>query len=584
MGRTTAGTGTATDALSTLRLAAEALSRMPAMSTTCDGRDAWADVVRATQQLVNMATAVQDEAIVRLAAIEPFVTDDGEIEETHRAPGHVALDAAAIVSGALEVSAVHAEHRVRSAVRLAADGAPGTATCTGLGRLHDAMRAGVLDAYRAGVVAAELELAPPEVAETVVATLGDHLAHATGPQLRRRCRRLLAGISPDLLRQRAERARSDCRLRRWVAEPGVDQWEGTFPSEDAAAAWAAIDARAQQLVADGSCDRVDRARAQALIDLVMNSATVTTVITLAVPASPTEARAVAQALGTVDDGAQSPSRGRDTPEPTARAHQTAPGLIEVMSGRSIEPVLVPAAWLSDLLDNAEVVAPPRRRRQSTVQVETRRCAPLTGALTSSACSESYRPPDRMAALVRQRDGRCRFPGCSVAARFCDLDHVRPWPGGPTALANLMCLCRRHHRVKQRPGWSVRLDPDGTAAWTDPTGALRTTLPLDALHAVVLPGAPAGHGTSAAAHATNACPEDAPHSDLEFAFEHLLGHSPPARRRPRQRRQRADLRHGLPTPSGSARTFTVELGPGVRACGPRPVRRTSSTDDSEAPPF
>ena len=77
-------------------------------------------------------------------------------------------------------------------------------------------------------------------------------------------------------------------------------------------------------------------------------------------------------------------------------------------------------------------------------------------------------------LVKARDGRCRFPGCAVAARFCDLDHVRPWPTGPTHPTNLICLCRRHHRIKQRHGWRVTLTDDGTTTWTDPTGRQRTT--------------------------------------------------------------------------------------------------------------
>ena len=71
---------------------------------------------------------------------------------------------------------------------------------------------------------------------------------------------------------------------------------------------------------------------------------------------------------------------------------------------------------------------------------------------------AYAPTNVMAKRIRARDRRCRFPGCTVAAVFCDLDHVRPWPAGPTHDTNLLCLCRRHHRVKQRPGWTVTLDP------------------------------------------------------------------------------------------------------------------------------
>ena len=116
------------------------------------------------------------------------------------------------------------------------------------------------------------------------------------------------------------------------------------------------------------------------------------------------------------------------------------------------------------------------------------CDPLTGARLDPddhLATDTYRPGPTLTALVKARDGRCRFPGCSIAARFCDLDHVRPWPTGPTTDTNLLTLCRRHHRTKQAPGWRVHLAPDGTTTWTDPTGRERTTTPLDALKSLVL---------------------------------------------------------------------------------------------------
>ena len=91
-----------------------------------------------------------------------------------------------------------------------------------------------LDTYRAAVIAAELAEAPPQVAATVVAALEGHFGSEDAAHLRRRCRRVLTRISPDLLVQRARRAREECGLRRWADEPGVDKWVGTFPSEEAA--------------------------------------------------------------------------------------------------------------------------------------------------------------------------------------------------------------------------------------------------------------------------------------------------------------------------------------------------------------
>ena len=197
----------------------------------------------------------------------------------------MALDCAAILSGALNVTAVHAERRVVAAVQLAADGPAGTSTETGLGGLHDAMRAARLDPYRAGVIVDELEVAPPEVRDAVITALDPWIDVEDGPHLRRRTRAHLARISPDLLRQRAEKARANSGLRRWVDQPGVDTWEGTFPSEEAAQAWAAIDALAQQYVHDGACPTIERARAKALTDLVAGNSTVQYVVTLTVPAT-----------------------------------------------------------------------------------------------------------------------------------------------------------------------------------------------------------------------------------------------------------------------------------------------------------
>ena len=247
--------------------------------------DQWAAAVGSLQRVIDVASAVQDAAIVRVAAVESEWAEDGTLVESHRALGHVALDAPAIVSGVLSVSAVHAERRVRAAVRMAADGPGGGGTDTGLGGLHAAMRAGRLDGYRAGVVAEELEAAPPQVAATVVAALEPHFEGEDGAHLRRRCRRVLTRVSPDLLVQRARRARERCGLRRWVEEPGVDRWEGTFPSEDAARAWAAIDALAHRYVEQAVCPTIERARAQALTDLVAGHATVATVLTVTVPAA-----------------------------------------------------------------------------------------------------------------------------------------------------------------------------------------------------------------------------------------------------------------------------------------------------------
>jgi hypothetical protein len=61
--------------------------------------------------------------------------------------------------------------------------------------------------------------------------------------------------------------------------------------------------------------------------------------------------------------------------------------------------------------------------------------------------------------VRVRDRHCRFPGCHRPTQVGDLDHATPWAErGHTTSANLIGLCRRHHRLKDAPGWTYCHQP------------------------------------------------------------------------------------------------------------------------------
>jgi hypothetical protein len=93
---------------------------------------------------------------------------------------------------------------------------------------------------------------------------------------------------------------------------------------------------------------------------------------------------------------------------------------------------------------------------------------------------SYRPPAALDRHVRLRDGTCRFPGCTVPARECDLDHLIPFPRGSTSAENLHALCRRHHALKHDGGWQVSSGPGQSLTWTSPLGATATSYPDDSL--------------------------------------------------------------------------------------------------------
>ncbi|MFV8053319.1 DUF222 domain-containing protein [Mycobacterium sp. 48b] len=93
----------------------------------------------------------------------------------------------------------------------------------------------------------------------------------------------------------------------------------------------------------------------------------------------------------------------------------------------------------------------------------------------------YRPSPKLATFVRMRDLTCMFPGCTVPATHCDLDHTTPWPTGATHPANLGPKCRTHHLIKTfhtgENGWTDTQHPDGSHTWTSPTSHTYRTTPF-----------------------------------------------------------------------------------------------------------
>jgi Domain of unknown function (DUF222) len=140
-----------------------------------------------------------------------------------------------------------------------------------------------------------------------------------------------------------------------------------------------------------------------------------------------------------------------------------------------------------ILPAAELAAMPPAARPGTAGTYTQLIAAARQALAAArqraaadreaadgcahaAESASYRPPARIREYVAARDETCRYPSCGQPAWRGDLDHTRPWDqGGRTCRCNLGALCRRHHRLKQLPGWALAQPEPGTFRWTTPAG-------------------------------------------------------------------------------------------------------------------
>ena len=89
---------------------------------------------------------------------------------------------------------------------------------------------------------------------------------------------------------------------------------------------------------------------------------------------------------------------------------------------------------------------------------------LSGAITDVG-RRTRKPPPALRRALRERDrGRCQYPGCD--SRRTDAHHIRHWAnGGQTSLANLISLCKGHHRLVHENGYIIATAGNGFAFYT-----------------------------------------------------------------------------------------------------------------------
>jgi hypothetical protein len=100
--------------------------------------------------------------------------------------------------------------------------------------------------------------------------------------------------------------------------------------------------------------------------------------------------------------------------------------------------------------------------------------PITGQILDMGHTK-YEPSRKLREFIHTRDPKCTYPGCNQKARRSQLDHITPWPQGPTNRDNLHPLCVHHHNLKTHGNWQVTRDHDtGETTWTSPRGLTAKT--------------------------------------------------------------------------------------------------------------
>ncbi len=281
----------------------------------------------------------------------------------------------------------------------------------------------------------------------------------TSIQLDRYLRRLLAELGLDVTTRRRKQALAERGV--WISHrgDGTADLAAVLASEDAERVYATV--RAMAMADRGRATGSVGEQSQPLLVLMADAL-------------------VDVILGTGGScaGDADPSVGQDSAIPaagsvrratvTTQIHVTVP--IDSLAGLTDEPGQINGFGAIPADVARKLAAGDARWRH--VFVHRRSGAVLdVGTL-------SYRPPAALDRHVRLRDGNCRFPGCSVPAGECDLDHLVAFPDGPTSAANLHALCRHHHRLKHDGGWQVEAQPDHALRWTSPLGAVAVTHPED----------------------------------------------------------------------------------------------------------
>jgi len=80
-------------------------------------------------------------------------------------------------------------------------------------------------------------------------------------------------------------------------------------------------------------------------------------------------------------------------------------------------------------------------------------------------------PPAMRRAIKARDEGCQFPACTLK-HYIDGYHIKHWSkGGETSLANLVQLCRHHHRLVHEGGFSCTKNAEGRVEFRNPNGEL-----------------------------------------------------------------------------------------------------------------
>ncbi|MGH3178727.1 MAG: DUF222 domain-containing protein, partial [Streptosporangiaceae bacterium] len=370
-----------------------------------------------------------------------------------------------------------------------------------------AFRDGILRQSKVAIIVRATAVLDPAEARAAEQLVLDRAGRLTPGALRAAIARAVMEVAPKKAKKRREAAAKDARVERWAEDSGNAAIAGhELPPDEVLAADQRITARARELKKSGLEGDMDVLRARAFLDLLLGKdsraqedaaesapnlagamvpggfagrVTLTVPLTNLTrladrpgeisgigPVDPWLARDLASAaaanprttwcITVTDEQGHAVGHGCARPEPKRHRKRAGPGTRDG-PGFTFVPTAERGTW------RLRVPGGGPDLLVSFDPIDTGRCDHRFQA-------RGHDPGIKLRHLTQVRHATCTGPGCRRPAATCDFEHNTPYEvGGRTCLCNGGPKCRRDHRLKQDPRWTVDQLPDGTFRWTTPTG-------------------------------------------------------------------------------------------------------------------
>ncbi|TCM50035.1 HNH endonuclease signature motif containing protein [Kribbella sp. VKM Ac-2568] len=469
----------------------------------------------------------------------------------------------------------------------------------------------VLSPAQAAAIVSELENVPKTVAvedlavaEQQLVALGRHFCPSELRKAARRVRDLLDADGPAPEEDKAH-AREELRLR--PADRGV-KFSGYLANENAELFQSLILSGAKpRKTVTGELDprSPDKRRADALTD-VLNVAS--NAITTATAAGPADTADTADTAGASDSGSapgtaelptspgEAPAAGRAAETGTA-GRGTATSRAAAVAGYGPKAHVTVTIDLKDLTDAGAHAVGTLVHGEGLSAGAVRRLA-CEAQIIPIVLGANSEPLDvamaqRFVNRAMRRALNARDKGCVVCKAppiFCDAHHLISWiDNGPTALTNLVLLCRRHHIDTHHGHWTITLHHGGTVtvarpAWAEPnptTTRTRYRTPTSSYSGAAASPGPVRnrtHDPACTGTGNTAVAQFDPWADPDPPDPSSSNHTPPPDDPPPGQRA---LQHAGNPPGAAVDGAVAQFDPWTDTEPPR-LRQTHSSTEDPAP--